>query len=92
MEDGATLGVVIALSAIKHLILIINSSARRQPVRVGHVTRLVVYPVKSMKGIDVCRAECHNTGLEGLADQDSPTSLLKDRFVSDHCRGRNRFQ
>ena len=63
------LGVLVLLSAVKHLVCsVVARQARRQQVVVGKVTRLVVYPVKSMKGIDVTSADCDFAGLRVNCD------------------------
>jgi MOSC N-terminal beta barrel domain len=81
------LAALVGLSVAKHLLLeVAGRFARRRQVPVSHVTRLVVYPVKSTKGIDVHEADCDYTGLIGRTNGDlSGNNLrLQDRSVLPH--------
>lgn len=94
MFDNAGLSVflvVVASSVWKHLALGALSSTffarRRKRELAGHVSAITVFPLKSMKGVDVDTSDCSYTGLVGHVNG----SLLKDRSVFNGCMKSNRY-
>src|SRR5688572_24203378 len=91
-DPGFSIFVVVVVSSVwKHLALGALSSTflarRRKKELAGHVSRVTIYPVKSLKGVDVSTSECSYTGIVGRVDG----SLYKDRSVFNGCMKRNHY-
>jgi len=54
-----------------------NSVEPKKWVRVGTVTNLILYPIKSCQGIYVEEASCEMIGLKGTASDELVNSFLK---------------